>query len=313
MTQIVQPQGWQQQVGLGLESPWGTVAPLTQWVPAKDSIKYDPGIKHVPLAIGGRGRRITTVRGIRVAGGLEVQCCPGRLMELMSLLTMPAPDIDPNAFHSSTVQAIHSPDIVKTYLGVRAANFRLRNEISGDEGGGDLTATLDCIARNMDPESALGTPNYDDTPASFTAHELLIMVDDSEEVARRSVEVAWNLMLQGDKWGDERLLRELPSGGQEIDIDLGLDLEDTVWIDRFYNQTEFPVSLTWTRGVNSLLIEFPRCVIMDGADPQGVDRGSRMLLAPKIAALEDVDGSPEYQITVDGTPLEGEAGYYYGE
>jgi len=302
MSAIIQPQGWQQQLGIGPESPWGSKGSLTQWFAGMDRMRYDPGWKHLTRAIGSRGRRRITQRGKRTTGSIEAEVCPGRIDELMDLLIIPNPSTAPNTLNSATIQAIHSPDIVKTYLGCRVNMARFRNEISGDEGGGDLIATMDLIARERSRTEAAGTPNYDDIPAPFTFHELVLTIGQEME-AKRSVEIAFNYMLQADKWGNDQLLRDLESGGQDIDLDLGLDLEDTWALDLYESAEDFAVSAKWTRGANSLEFIFPTCRILEGGDPEAVERGNKELVSPKIAVMEGADGTPEFDIKVDGASI----------
>jgi hypothetical protein len=295
-----QPQGWEGQLGIGLETTWGSAVSLTQWLPGVDKIVKSSGLKPLDLAVGSHRRRHVAQRGIQVRGGVDAQVCPGRLDELFGLLDYES-GYEGIYLQSATLQLIHSSDLVRTHTGVRVAGFTLRQQIVGDEGGGDLTAALDCIAKNSVTTVGAGTPNFDDAAvlAPYTGHELTMLVGGSEDASKRQIEIAWKFGLQADKWGTDRLLRSLPCGSQEVDLNLGIDLEDDVWIDRLENETEFEVDLTWERGENNLNINFPRCLIIDGADPEQQDKGNRTTIDPKIIVLETYNGDPEYVVTID--------------
>lgn len=285
-----QPMGWEHTLGIAVETVWGTYVAPTQWLPATSKIVKNPGHTPVRLAVGSRHRRHVTSRGIRVAGSLTLPLCPGRCDEFAAMFELVAGDDVHLKSHSILEQ--HNDEWAKKIIGAYVNGARIRCEVSGEEGGGDLIAELDMVARDSSDAVAPGTPNYLAQPVAFTFHELVLEKDSVAITSKRSIEIAVAHNLHLDKWGgSDRLLRDVPIGPCDIDINLGIDWEEIAWYDLYLAGTEFELTATFTRVANTLTFTFPRSKIINGADPEQQEQESKDQITPAIIALESDDGT----------------------
>ena len=59
------------------------------------------------------------------------------------------------------------------------------------------------------------------------------------------------------------------------------------------------LGVNMTLGASNISFTYGRCIIIDGADPEQKEKGSRDEVQPKIVALEETDGSDPLTIAVD--------------
>lgn len=300
MSDLAQPRGWQHSIGLALEGTlvaptWGTWAAPTQWLPGTSKIKRDDGRKRVDLAVGSKDRRHTTLRGVNVSGNVTYGVCPGRCDELAEMLQF----VDADHLASFSLLARMSPTLAHAFWGLVAARATFRQEIT-EEGGGDLAAEIEYRGKDGSNDKGVGTPNFTSLASAFTGHELVVEANSTEMPEKRRVEIAFSHALKGDKWDNDRLLREIAVENREINIRLKVDLEKTEWRDWYLAGTVIPLAFTWTRGASDFGFSFPECEIMNGAEPEQVEKGSSTELELEIEVNEPDDGTAIGAVIVDG-------------
>jgi len=292
------PQGWEHQLGLGVEAMFGAPVGASTWFDARSAIEVDQGLKAIDVAIGERDTTHYSETGKKVEGNLTTSVIPGRVTEIAALLQM----LDATHQKSATVQEIQSPEFARQHVGCTADTWKFSCEV-GAEGYGLLTAEFGMVGSDSGDQASPGTPNYSGLLAPFTSGEMQLVIDSGALTFKRRITVSGKHNLQKDRWEDG-VRADLPVGPRELDVDVDIDFDDDYLRGLEVNRTEFEFTAVWVRGANDFGFYFPRCIITRGANPAQAQRNERVRLTPKIKPLRSTDGTPAAYVQVDGVQTE---------
>lgn len=288
----VRPRPRQRTIGIGVETVYGTLAQPTIWIPGECDIKSPVPFKESEYAQGELDETRVELDNPKYEGTLKLECAPGCMTEILSLLTLLAGETC--LYGSVTIHEGLGNGEWRVTTGVAAKKFTVNGTKTER-----FLVDVDVVAQMRKDSAALTsfsapTPDYTDAAAPYIWKEFAAKLATATEPHLRSfkLEIDHQLADDGPMSDGSGLIAHPASNGRKVTLTLDHLYEHKDLYTAAMAGTELAWSFVCQRGTDLLTLAFPRTQIMDGADPDRADTKQALqlkALKPEGAALFTIE------------------------